>query len=260
MEADWNAARQRCGEVNDGCIVQIDGVCRHRPLWSLHMLAPAALPTLEEKLLTHTRTHTHCSGATCQPEATCAGAGRTLAHEQVLWNFGHCVCSETLCLIVKIFFFPSTIGRFPSVRKCVTALQKTSSFWDHSSLCLCYPFAFPFCTHGKHASPKQQHNGFLHPQKALSHLPPRLYFGDTEVKGLSWPLTLKAVKGGFRVRQVLKTATGWSCFYQWKTGREITKWYMWLQKYLKWILILSNQNTVIKSRTNKNNFQILLTL
>lgn len=100
---------------------------------------------------------------------------------------------------------------------------------------------------------------FLHPQKALSHLPPRLYFGDTEVKGLSWPLTLKAVKGGFRVRQVLKTATGWSCFHQWKTSREITKWYMSLQKYLKWILILSNQNTVIKSRTNKNNFQILLT-
>lgn len=57
MEAEQNAVRQRRREtgVNDGRIVRIAGVCRHRPLWSLHMSEPAALAHSGEKTpLAHT--------------------------------------------------------------------------------------------------------------------------------------------------------------------------------------------------------------
>lgn len=54
--------------VNDVRIVQ----SRHRPLWSLHMLAPAAQPTVDGR---KSCAHACCSGTTCQPKATCAGAG-----------------------------------------------------------------------------------------------------------------------------------------------------------------------------------------
>lgn len=102
--------------VNDVRIVQ----SRHRPLWSLHMLAPAAQPTVDGR---KSCAHTCCSGTTCQPKATCAGAGadlRSPARPLKFWPLRLLGDTVSHCE----FFFSSPVGCVPSVRKCVTAFQK----------------------------------------------------------------------------------------------------------------------------------------
>lgn len=70
---------ERDAGVNDVRIVQRARVRLRSPPPSLHMLAPAAQPTLDKK--TPLALRACCSGTTCQPKATCTGAGRTLARE-----------------------------------------------------------------------------------------------------------------------------------------------------------------------------------
>lgn len=104
--------------VNDGCIVQKVGVCRHRPLWSLHMLAPAALPTLEENSSQHTL---QWSNLPAQGNLRWSWADpHSRARPLKFWPLRLLGDTVSHC---EIFFLPP-IGWIPSVRKCVTALQK----------------------------------------------------------------------------------------------------------------------------------------
>lgn len=84
------------------------------------MLAPAAQPTVDRK---NSSAHACCSGRTCQPKATCAGAGadpRERARPLKCWPPRLLRDTVSHCEI----FFSSPVGGVPSVRKCVTALQK----------------------------------------------------------------------------------------------------------------------------------------
>lgn len=63
---------------------------------------------------------------TCQPTATCAGAGRTLARSQGFEMLA-AASAQRHCVSLWIFFLSfSSIGRVPSATKCVTALQHLS--------------------------------------------------------------------------------------------------------------------------------------
>lgn len=162
--------------VNDGCIVQIAGVCRHRPLWSLHMLAPAALPTLEKNSLSHTL---QWNNLPAQGNLHWSWADpHSRARPLKFWPLRLLGDTVSHCE----FFFLSPIGCIPSVRKCVTALQKQhlSEITPH------YASVIHLCSLSYTRKTYYSQTGIqcsLTSLKSSGSSALGLYFGDTGVKG-----------------------------------------------------------------------------
>lgn len=125
-----------------------------------------------EKLLTlHTAVEQPAS-----PKATCTGAGRTLTHGARPLKFWPLRLLGDTVSHCEFFFFllSSPIGCIPSVRKCVTALQKQHLFLRSLLITPLLSICVHFRSHLENMfTPlkSEEHNGFLEPRKARDHLP-----------------------------------------------------------------------------------------
>lgn len=127
------------------------------------------------------------------------------------------------------------------------SFAEAASLWDHSSLRHCYLRYIPniklelcFLLLALLLLLQLLHFCLLilfpllllHPWKAATHLPLRLYFRDRGrrewgwVKGASWPLTPQAVKGGFRIARASSNyptcAFSQLARYQWRAAGVLT--------------------------------------